>query len=275
MRKSHKFEMTVHYIVLAFISVLFLVPLLWMLMASIDTQAVQALRIPQDPSFDNFANILGNEGIRRSFVNGFILSGGQATLVVLISILAAYPLSRFRMRGKKAAMMSILFLTSLPITAVIVPVYQLFLRLRFLNSIPMVMLYLTAASLPFGIWMMKNFIDAVPIDLEEAAWVDGCSSWQGIQKVIAPLMLPGICTVAIFTFTVSWGNFFVPFMLIHTQDRLPSSVTIFQFFGQFGMIDFGRLAAFSVLQTMPVAFLYALSQAYMSKGFSMGGATKG
>jgi len=275
MSKRNRTELALHYLILGLIAIVFVLPMLWMVFASFDAQAIQALRLPYSPTLDNFSAILGSESIRRSFVNGFIISGGQSILVVLICILAAYPLSRFRMKHKKSVMMTILFLTSLPITAVMVPVYQLFLRLRFLDSIPMVTLYLTATALPYGIWMMKNFMDSVPLDLEESAWVDGASVFQGIRKVVTPLMIPGICTVAIFTFTGSWGNFFVPFMLLNSPDNLPSSVTIFQFFGQFGMVDFGRLAAFSVLQTLPVVVLYALSQSVMSKGFSLGGATKG
>lgn len=165
-------------------------------------------------------------------------------------------------------------MTSLPMTVVMVPVFQLFLFLRFLDSQLAVTLFMTATSLPYAIWMMKNFMDSVPIDLEESAWVDGASTWVGIRKVIAPLMIPGICTVAIFTFSASWGNFFTPFMLLSSADKLSASVTIFQFFGNFGLVNYGLLAAFSVLYTIPVIVLYAISQRFMSKGFSMGGAIK-
>jgi multiple sugar transport system permease protein len=88
-------------------------------------------------------------------------------------------------------------------------------------------------------------------------------------------MLPGIATIAIFTFSGSWGNFFVPYILLQTPEKLPASVTIYQFFGSHGMVEYGRLAAFSLLYTMPSVVLYIFSQRYMSKGFSMGGATKG
>ncbi|MGG4404330.1 carbohydrate ABC transporter permease, partial [Paenibacillus amylolyticus] len=124
-------------------------------------------------------------------------------------------------------------------------------------------------------WMMKNFMDSVPIDLEESAWIDGASVWNGLRRIVAPLMLPGIATIAIFTFSGSWGNFFVPYILLQTPEKLPASVTIYQFFGSHGMVEYGRLAAFSLLYTMPSVVLYIFSQRYMSKGFSMGGATKG
>lgn len=274
-KKGHKIEQIIHYLLLSLLAVLFLLPLLWMLFASIDGGAIQSLKFPEKITMDNFTSILTDPTIIRSFFIGIGISGTQAILVVSLCILAAYPLSRYTLRYKKSFMMTVLFMTSLPMTAVIVPVFQLFLYLKFQDSLIAVTFFLTASSLPYGIWMMKNFMDSVPLDLEESAWVDGASTWQGIRKVVAPLMLPGIFTVAIFTFTGSWGNFFVPYILIQTPDKMPASVTIFQFFGNFGMVNYGRLAAFSVIYSLPVVVLYAISQNFMSKGFSLGGAMKG
>lgn len=274
-KKSHKIEKWIHYIILSILALLFLLPLLWMIFASVDTGAIQSLKVPEKLTLANFTSILTDPSIIRSFFIGLGMSGTQAILVVGLSVLAAYPLSRYQLKFKKSFMMTILFLTSLPMTAVMVPVYQLFLYLKFQDSIIAVTFFLTASSLPYGIWMMKNFMDSVPIELEESAWVDGASSWQGVYKIVAPLIIPGIFTVAIFTFSGSWGNFFVPYILIQSPEKMPASVTIFQFFGNFGMVNYGRLAAFSVIYTVPVVALYALSQNFMSKGFSLGGATKG
>ncbi|GER69831.1 sugar ABC transporter permease [Weizmannia acidilactici] len=274
-KRSHRFEIAIHYLILSILGILFLLPLLWMLFASVDPNAIQALKVPEKVTFQNFNSILTDPGLMRSFVIGFFISGGQALLVVFLCIIAAYPLSRYTLKYKKSFMMTILFLTSLPITAVMVPVYQLFLTLKLQDSLIATTLFLTASSLPYGIWMMKNFMDSVPIELEESAWVDGASTLRGIRSIVAPLMLPGIFTVGIFTFAGSWGNFFVPYILIQTPEKMPASVTIFQFFGNFGMVNYGRLAAFSVLYTIPVVVFYAFSQSYMSKGFSLGGATKG
>jgi len=274
-QKGYKIEKMIHYMILTILAILFLLPLLWMLFASIDTGAIQALKMPEKLTLDNFKAILTDQTILRSFFIGIGISGSQAILVVLTCILAAYPLSRYSLKYKNSFMMTVLFMTSLPMTAVIVPVFQLFLYLKFQDSLIAMTLFLTASSLPYGIWMMKNFMDSVPLDLEESAWVDGASIWQGIKKIVAPLMLPGIFTVAIFTFTGSWGNYFVPYILIQTPEKMPASVTIFQFFGNFGMVNYGKLAAFSVIYTLPVVVLYTISQNFMSKGFSLGGATKG
>lgn len=263
------------YVVLSLIGICFLLPLLWVLAASVDPNAMQSLKMPKQVTPGNYVDVLTSRENQRAFAIGLLMSLGQAVIVVLLALLAAYPLSRYQLKFKKPFMLTILFMTSLPITAVMVPVYQLFLTLKLYDNVVGVVLFYVASSMPYGIWMIKNFMDSVPEDLEEAAWVDGASVFTGIRKIVAPLMVPGICTVAIFTFSGSWGNFFVPYILLQSPENFPASLKLYQFFGQYGMVDYGRLAAFSVLYAIPSIILYILSQRFMSKGFSMQGGTKG
>ncbi len=263
------------YVVLSLIGICFLLPLLWVLVASVDPNAMQSLKMPKQVTPGNYVDVLTSRENQRAFAIGLLMSLGQAVIVVLLALLAAYPLSRYQLKFKKTFMLTILFMTSLPITAVMVPVYQLFLTLKLYDNVVGVVLFYVASSMPYGIWMIKNFMDSVPEDLEEAAWVDGASVFTGIRKIVAPLMVPGICTVAIFTFSGSWGNFFVPYILLQSPENFPASLKLYQFFGQYGMVDYGRLAAFSVLYAIPSIVLYILSQRFMSKGFSMQGGTKG
>ncbi|WP_461215168.1 carbohydrate ABC transporter permease [Lacticaseibacillus sp. GG6-2] len=274
MMRENKGIRILQYAILAVIALLFLLPLLWMLFSSFDAQAIQAIQWPKKPTLGNFGAILSDPAIMRSFGIGLLVSGFQAVFVVVISVLAAYPLSRYPLPWKRPFLLTILFLTSLPMTAVMVPVYQMFLFLKLQNSLVATTIFMISSSLPYGIWMMKNFMDSVPTELEEAAWIDGSSVWGGVRKVVMPLMMPGIFTIAIYTFTGSWGNFFVPFILITAPEKMPASVTIFQFFGNHGMVNYGQLAAFSLLYTIPVVVLYIFAQRYMSKGFSFGGAVK-
>ncbi|TYP79092.1 carbohydrate ABC transporter permease [Paenibacillus methanolicus] len=263
------------YAILAFIGICFVLPLLWVLVASVDSNAMQSLKMPSRLTGGNYVDVLTNPDNQRAFLIGLLMSGGQAIIVVVLGLLASYPLSRYQLRFKKPFMLTILFMTSLPITAVMVPVYQLFLTLKLYNNIFGVILFFVASAMPYGIWMLKNFMDSVPSELEEAAWIDGASVFVGIRKVVAPLMIPGICTVAIFTFSGSWGNFFVPYILLQSPENFPASLKIYQFFGQYGMADYGKLAAFSVMYAIPSIVLYVLSQRFMSKGFGMQGGTKG
>jgi ABC-type molybdate transport system permease subunit len=188
---------------------------------------------------------------------------------------AAYPLSRYQLRFRKPFLYTILFATGLPITAVMVPVYSLYARYNLTDSIPATILFMTASSLPFGIWMTKNFMDGVPISLEEAAWTDGANWFQSLCRIVLPLMAPGLIVVFIFTFVLEWGNFFVPFILLLSPDKQPASVTIYTFFSQYGEVAYGQLAAFSILYAAPVILLYGALSKFLGGAFSLTGAVKG
>ncbi|MFC5468929.1 carbohydrate ABC transporter permease [Cohnella suwonensis] len=261
--------------ILALIGLLFFIPLLWLVLASLDSNATLALKIPDALTADNYVSTLTSSANQRSFGNGLILALGQALLVVVVAGLASYPLSRYQLRYKRPFMYVILFSTGLPITAVMVPVYRFFLYFQLQDSLFFTVLFLTASALPYSIWMMKNFMDSVPIELEEAAWVDGASIWTSLRIVVAPLMLPGIFTIGIFAFAGSWGNFLVPFILLQSPEKLPAAVTVYQYFGQNGIVQYGKLAAFSIIYTLPAVALYVFGQRFMSQGFSFGGASKG
>lgn len=264
-----------HYIVLTFMAVSFVLPLVWLFVASLDPNASDSLKMPAAWSLENFVQVLTSAQNMRAFWVGFVISFAQSIVVVVLSCLAAYPLSRYKLSYKKVFMNIILFMTALPMIAVIVPVYKMYLNFGILNTLWGVVMYLTASALPYGLWLMKNFMDAVPKELEEAAWVDGATTMKTIVSIILPLMFPGICTVFIYTFSRSWGNFFVPFILLSSADKMPASVQLYQFFGQYGLIDYGPLAAYSIIYTLPSIILYILSQNYMSKGFNLSGAAKG
>lgn len=268
-------EKIIPYLVLTVLAIVFILPLLWVLFASLDVTASQALKIPRSFTLGNYREVLSNQTNRRGFAIGLMISLVQSAFVVILAGLAAYPLSRYELRYRKMFLYTILFMTSLPMTAVMVPVFKLFLSIRLYDSITGVILFLTATSLPYGIWLMKSFMDGVPVELEEAAKVDGASTFTGIRKVIIPLMFPGICVTAIFTFSGSWGNFFVPYILLQTLKKFPASVKLYQFFGNFGLVAYGQLAAYSALYAMPSILLYIFAQNYMSKGFNLAGAAKG
>ena len=265
----------IHYAILSCIALVFILPLLWVVIASLDTNASEAIKAPTQWTIENYTAVLSNKTNLKGFGIGLFISFIQATIVVIVSGLGAYALSRYRLSYRKGFMYVILFMTALPMTAVIVPVYKMFLSIGLLDSIWGVILFLSASSLPYGIWLMKNFMDGVPVELEEAAWVDGATTWQSIRKVVAPLMFPGICVVFIYTFSGSWGNFFIPYILLSTPAKQPASILLYQFFGNNGMVQYGQLAAYSAVYALPSILLYILSQKYMSKGFTMAGAAKG
>lgn len=260
---------------LALIGLAFVLPLAWIVLAAFDADATVSVKPPSSWTLENFAAIMSVDGTLRPLWNSALISLGTAALCVIVSVLAAYPLSRFQMRFNRAFLYTILFGSCLPITAMMVPVYALFVSFRLLDSLPGTVLFMAATSLPMAVWMMKNFMDSVPISLEEASWVDGASGMAALWHVVVPLMKPGIAVVFIYVFTAAWGNFFVPFVLLMSPENQPAAVAVYTFFGAHGEIAYGRLAAFSIFYSLPVLLLYVLVQRRSGGGFAMAGAVKG
>lgn len=253
----------------------FAIPLVWLLSASVDGAADLRVHVPASPTGDNFSAVLTDEITFTPMLNSLLLCGGATLLTVVCAALAAYPLSRYRSRFTRPYLMGVLFATCLPMTAIMVPVYGLFVRTNLIDTVYGTALFLAAAQLPFSIWLMKNFMDGVPTVLEEAAWTDGAGRLQALVRVILPLMGPGLTVVTIYSFIMMWGNFFVPFMLLLSPGKLPASVSIFTFFGNYGQVAYGQLAAFSILYSTPVVLLYGIVARRLGGGFALGGAVKG
>ncbi|MDQ6773982.1 MAG: carbohydrate ABC transporter permease [Candidatus Dormibacteraeota bacterium] len=263
------------YLVLLAIALFFLAPLTWMALASLNPVADLTIRLPNPPSAANYVSVLSSAATQLALLNGLEISVGSALLTIVTATLASYPLSRQNLRFKSVFVYGSLFCSSLPITAILVPVYALFTRLNLVDSLSGTALFLSASSLPFAIWLTKNFMDAVPIELEEAASVDGANMLRSMRHVVLPLMLPGLGVIALFTFILAWGNFYVPFILLLSPEKLPASVTIYQFFGQHGSVSYGPLAAYSAVYSVPVMILYAFVARYLGGAFTLGGAVKG
>lgn len=261
--------------VLVLIAVCFLLPMAWLILASFDAKATLSVTWPSQWTLSNFRKVMTPEQTFIPLWNSLVLSGASALITVVCAILAAYPLSRYSLRIKKPFLYGILFGTGLPVTAMMVPVYSLFVTLNLLDSLGGTVFFMAATSLPMAIWMTKNFMDEVPVSLEEAAWVDGASSMQTLQRIVVPLMRPGISVVFIFVFIQAWGNFFVPFVLLLSPEKQPAAVSIFNFFGQYGAVAYGQLAAFSLLYSIPVVVLYVVVQKFLGGKFAMAGAVKG
>ncbi|WP_130858938.1 carbohydrate ABC transporter permease [Gracilibacillus phocaeensis] len=264
----------ISYIFLIGIAILFLLPALWVIVASFDSGATLEFKFPK-LTLGNYIQTITDAANQLAYFNGLYISVTVSVFTVIISVLAAYPLSRYQLKFKNTFLLTILFLTGLPIVAIMVPVYILFINMGLVNTLTGVIMFMIAGSLPYSIWLMKNFIDSVPIELEESAWIDGATALQAIRKIVVPVIVPGFFVVFIFNFVNQWGNFFIPFILLTSEEKLPIAVHIFQFFGLYGRVDYGALAAYSVLYSLPPVILYFVGQKYLSGGFTMGGATKG
>lgn len=248
------------------IGLLFLVPFIWLVLTAFAKEGTLGISFKNGLTLNNFSTVFSTansadvgESIGRALLDSLYLSAGTTVVTTFVALLAGYPLSRFRLPGKSAALYFIVFMTGLPVIAIVIPTYDIFVAINVVNSLEWTVLFMSATSLPFAVWIAKNFIDNVPLELEEAANVDGAGTFRTLLHVTAPLCVPGAMVVAIYTFVNAWSNFFVPFILLDTP-KLPASVTIYQYFGEHTIL-FGDLAAFSILFTaVPVALYLVLSR---------------
>jgi multiple sugar transport system permease protein len=259
---------------LVVLGVAFLLPMLWMFFASVDSDPDWAIKLPHHLTGKHFHAVVAG-GALHSFRNSLYLAGMTTLITTVVAALAAYPLSRRHVPLRRTFLFAILFAAGLPVTMLLVPVYQLYVELGWLNSLLTTSLFLAATSLPFAIWLMKNFIEAVPSELEHAAQLEGCGTLQTLIRVVLPLALPGVSVTAIYTFINAWGAFLVPLVLDSNPNDQPGPITIYNFMGSHGFFDFGELAAFSLMFSVPVIVLYLIMSRFFSGAFTFGGAIQG
>jgi len=257
--------------VLMLIGILFALPMLWLLAASLDSSASWSIEWPHF-TLSNFAAATGS-GQLKSLWNSFVLSAVATIVSTIASSLAAYALSRRRIPWKGPILLIVLFLSGVPMSILIVPIYQMFATEGWLSILPTA-IFLGVTAMPFEIWLIKNFMDAIPYDLEEAARIERASTLQILTRVVGPLALPGIGAGAIYAFVNAWGSFVVPLVLITSPDQQPGPIAIYGFIGA-ANVRYGDIAAFSVLYAIPVFVLYALMSRLFTGGFTLGGAIKG
>lgn len=258
-------------VLMGLFGVLFLLPMLWLVLASIDSNASWSVEIPHLTG-SNFAAALSGSNLQ-SIINSIIMAGVSTAIATLAGALAAYALSRRRIPWKGPLLLAVLFLSGVPLAILVIPVFQMFSTINWLSLLPC-SLFLAVTSLPFEIYLMKNFIDAVPRDLEEAARMEQASTFHILTRVVGPLALPGIGAAAIYGFVTAWGSFLVPLVLITDPTQQPGSIAIFGFIGN-AYVRYGDIAAFALIYAVPIFLLYALSSRLFRGGFVLSGAVRG
>lgn len=274
LRTKKNVKTAITYFCLILIGILFLLPALWLVLATFNRTADMTIRWPEEWTLDNLKAILERKDMIQGFGNSMIIACSVTAIIDLVSVMAAYPLSRFKTKWAPRISLALLFLTALPASAMMISTYKLLVNLHLIDSLIGVILLMSAGGTPYAIWMMKNFMDTVSVSLEEAAWIDGASRAQATIHVLIPLMLPGFITVTTYNFISAWGNFYTPFIMLTTASKMPASVNIYRLYGLHGEVIYGQVAAYSILYIIPIFALYYFSQDHMSKGFSMGGAAK-
>lgn len=258
-------------VLLGGLGLLFLVPMLWLLLASIDVNASWAIEWPHF-SLRNFQNVLTGS-LLTSLWNSVILAFLSTLIASVAGVFAAYAFSRRRIPFKGPLLLFILFSSGVPLSIMVIPVYEIFAHYGWLTIFPTAV-FLSVTSLPFEIYLMKNFIDAVPEDLEEAARMERANTFQILWRVIIPLALPGIAAAAIFGFVNAWGSFVVPLILISNGSQQPAPIALYTFL-TLPKPEFGNIAAYSLIFCIPVFVLYTASARLFREGFVLSGGVKG
>ncbi len=254
----------------AILAIFFALPMLWMAFASVDRGATNQLRTP-DWTVEHYLVAIQPDNLA-AFGNSLLISTIATVVGTVVAFVAAYVFSKHNIPFKNPLLLTVLFLSGVPISILIVPVYKMFAVLGWLSIIPTGVL-LGVTAIPFQIYQLKNFIDAIPPELEEAAALEQASTMQILGKVILPLTKPGLASSAIFAFVNAWGNFLMPVVLINSLAEQPAPVHLFGFMGS-NSIDYGAIAAYSIIYSLPVIALFIGMSRQFKAGFSLGGAVK-
>lgn len=269
-----KLRTTLRFIAAVSITAFFLFPIYWLVLISFKTAdeifAYPPVWWPASLQFENY-QVLFKDGDASAVWNSLVIASSSTLLAMSIGTLCAYSLARYKTGGDHLSNW-VLSQRMVPPIAVVFPLFLLYSLFGWVDTyIGMILLY-TAFNLPYVIWMMRGYIQDIPITLEEAALIDGCSRWEVIWKVIIPMSRAGLLATATFTFIFAWNEFLFALVLTRTE-VVTYTVQVTHYFG--GQSNFwAKIAAMSVLGTLPVFIAVIFMQRYLVRGISLG-AVKG
>jgi ABC-type glycerol-3-phosphate transport system permease component len=256
-------------------------PIAFMLLLSItpDPEIGAGRLIPSHWAFDNYAKMWSTVNLGRGLANSLVICGLSSTIAVIFAVGAAYVLSRFDFRGRFPYLYSLIALQSVPHVMLLLPLFVLFSSIQ--TAIPFrligtyqgpVITYLTFA-LPLATWLMVSYLSSIPVELEEAALVDGATRFQALRKVVVPLALPGMVVALVFSFLVGWNDVLFASVLTSPDTRtLAVELQTFSAAQAGGALPlYGQMMGASVVSALPVVILYMVFQRYLIGGLTAGG----
>lgn len=262
-------------VVTLFFLLVLLFPVYWMLLTAILPTSSTLSRSPsllpfgEDVSLDAFINVLTDSSLLRWFAQSGVVTLGAALLSTVLSITAAYTLSRYKLRGSKAVAFTFLMGRVLPGTLLALPFFVLFQTVGLLDTATAVILSNTAAITPFTALMLKSYLDGIPRDLDEAAYVDGCGRLQALVRILLPLSLPGIAAGLGFAATSAWTDLLFSRTLLLSAENWTVPMGIASMIGDV-TVNWNELMAMGALSVLPVLVVYWFLQPYMVGGMTAG-----
>lgn len=265
------------YLVLSCASLFALLPILWGFSTSLKPEELVAQWPPQwlpaKITLANYVAAIADRGFVIYLRNTIVVAGCTVILTVLIALLGGYAGSRFEFKGKNALLFLILSTAMIPGIAILVPLYLIAVRLGIYNTRLVLVMIFAAWQIPSAIWIMRGFYQSIPYELEEAAYIDGCSVFQAFTRIVVPLTQPGIAAVSILVFIFVWNDFLVCTSLTSTDSMRLVQVGLYQYISSYGIL-WGRLMAVAMMALLPVLALFIVLQKRFIHGLTAG-ATKG
>lgn len=278
-RLQHWLDIGGVYLFLILFSIFILIPFIWPFLVAFTNKPenVSALYLywPVGFTWEHFNNaIFGRGGALVLLRNSILTVSGAVLLALVVCSMGGYALSRGTFRFKKAIMFGVLLVQIIPGTATVLPLYLIMRELGFINSLVGVALGMATGAVPFMLWVMKGFIDSVPLELEEAAWLDGASRFQTLAQIVFPLSLPGIGAAAILSFNGAWATFFLPLILLSDSSKFLMPLGLFRALIAYTNLDYGMLNAMGLLYMLPSFLIFIFARQYLIRG-TMAGAMAG
>lgn len=270
--RSRRSRAVVH-LLLAVFAAYSLFPLLWTLVTSLkrptDAVAYPPRWIPDPVTLQNYVDVLTRTALPWQILNTMIAASLAALVVVATSSLAGYGFSRFDFRGKDVLLISLLGCVMVSGATKVVPLYLMLHKAGLLNSLSGLGLVYSVEFLPISVWLMKSYVDTIPVELDEAASVDGCSRLRTFFRIVLPLSLPGVIAVALITFVRSAQEFIYAATFLTETGVKTSPVGLYMFFTELG-VEWGHLTAASLVVVLPIVLVFLLLQKWFVSGLTMG-----
>lgn len=265
------------HVTLSVTMLLLIVPFVWLVATSLkmpeDVFTKTPSLIPPHPTLSNFVYVLTETLVPRYFLNSLAVASATAIIGTAITSLAAYALSRFQFRGKIGYMTMLLATQMFPAALFLAPLYIVLRSYGLINSLLGLIVAYSTFVIPFCTWMLKGYFDGIPIDLEEAAMVDGASRLAALRQIVLPLAAPGLATAVLFAFLLGWQEFLFAIAFVQSDlwRTLPVGIALMN--SVYG-VSYTYLMAAAVIVTIPVVVLFAFLQRYLIRGLTAG-AVKG
>lgn len=271
--KNYKIGRWIRVLIVAMLCLVVVFPVYWMLVTSItpevDTFSATPHIIPQNFDTVGYQNLISAGNIFLWIRNSIIVALSTSALVVVVATLSGYSLSRFRFKGQKPVLLLLLLTQMLPEALLILPIYIMYKELGLLNQIFGLVLIDAAFQIPVGTWVMKNFFDTVPIELDEAACIDGCNKFSTLTRILIPVVIPSMAATAIIVFFEAWNEYLFAVTMITNGKMWVSSVGLASFIGMY-TVPITQIMAGAILFTVPSLLIYIFFQKYIVSGLTQG-----